>query len=254
MPEHKNSPGCGCWGCQSIAREGFGVCVVHLVAEQDQVPPPSASGLNVCVSCDDRMRADLLLIADRWEEAQDALHPSSGGGDSERHAGRVEAPLPLDVSVSDALRIVRDDVWSVALRLVDDHDGLVLPADQTTPSLAEWMAKWQLIKIAGSSDKSWSREAYWLVASAADQITAVTHGVETRVEMPDMLCKHKTHVDMKTTVCGAQLMLAERPDGVKTVRCNEDVSHAVPWDIWSQALRASRPQRRGARLPRVGRV
>ncbi|GGJ74447.1 hypothetical protein GCM10007173_36780 [Glutamicibacter ardleyensis] len=228
--------------------------MVHLVAEQDQVPPVAAPGLNVCVGCDDRMRADLRLIADRWEEAQDALHPSSGGGDSERHAGRVEPPLPLDVSVSDALRIVRDDVWSVALRLVDDHDGLALPADQTTPSLAEWMAKWQLIKIAGSADKGWSREAYWLIASAADQITAVTHGVETRVDMPAMFCKHKTHVDMKTSVCGAQLMLAERPDGVKTVRCNEDVSHAVPWDIWSQALRASRPQRRGARLPRASRV
>lgn len=252
MPEHKNSPGCGCWGCQSIAREGSGVCVVHLVAEQDQIPPPSASGLNVCVSCDDRMRADLLLIAARWEEAQDALHPSSGGGDSERHAGRVEAPLPLDISVSDALRIVRDDVWSVALRLVDDHEGLVLPGDQTTPSLAEWMAKWQLIKIAGSSDKSWSREAYWLIASAADQITAVTHGVETRVEMPDMVCKHKTYVGTKTSVCGAQLMLAERPDGVKTVRCQANAGHAIPWDLWTNVLKSMGAQKkRGPRLPKL---
>jgi len=245
LPEHKNAADCGCWGCQSIAREGSGVCVVHLVAEQDQVPPAVVTDQNLCPTCDDRMRADLHLVAERWEEAQAALHPSRGG-DSERHAQRTEAPLPLNVSVSDALMIVRDNIWSVALRLVDDHPGLSLPADQTTPSLAEWLARWQMLKIAGAKDKGFTRQAYWWVAEAADQIASKTYGTETTAEIPNQFCKRPG--------CKGKLFVAERSDGVRTVRCAEDANHAVQWDTWSKMLKASRPQRRGARPPRLGRV
>jgi len=219
--------------------------VVHLVAEQDQVPPAVVTDLNLCPVCDDRMRADLNLVSERWEEAQAALHPSRGG-DSERHAQRTEAPLPLNVSVSDALMVVRDNIWSTALRLVDDHPGLALPADQTTPSLAEWLARWQMLKIAGAKDKSFTRQAYWWVAEAADQIASKTYGTETTAELPDQYCKRPG--------CKGQLFVAERSDGVRTVRCNADAHHSVQWDTWTNMLKSFGAQkRRGPRLPRIGR-
>lgn len=251
MPEHVDSPDCRCWGCVQIAVECVGVCVVHAVAEQDRVAPMAVKDLNLCQVCTDRLSADLRLVAERWDEAQDALQPGSGG-QSERHAQQTAAPLPINVAVSDALRIARDNVWSVAIRLVDDHDGLTLPADQTTPSLAEWLAAWQSLKIAGARDRKWTRDAYWLIAAAADQIAAKTYGLPTTVEIRDIFCRHRVLVDPqvpgKLQDCGGVLEAVERSDGFKTVRCQTDARHSIQWDTWTNMLKSfGAKKRRGAR-------
>lgn len=256
MPEHVESPDCRCWGCVQIVLEDSGACAVHAAAEQESWAPRSARGLNLCQDCADRVAHDLRLIAERWDEAQEALHPSTGGGGSERHAKQTAAPLPINVAVSDALRIARDNVWSVALRLVDDHDGLTLPADQTTPSLAEWLARWQTLRICGSRDRAWSRDAYWLIAQAADQIAAKTYGLPISVEIRDIFCRHRVLIDpavpAKMRDCGGVLEAVERSDGFKTVRCQVDARHSIQWDTWTNMLKSIGARKsRGARPPKL---
>jgi len=243
MPEHRDSPYCGCWGCVSAARESLG-CVVHGQTEPGRVAPAVMPGLNLCGDCNDRMISNLRFVASKWDDAQTMLHPGSGGGDSDRHAQRTEAPLPINVSVSDALRVARDNVWSVALGLVDHHDDLRLPDDQTTPSLAEWMSRWQAGRIAGAADKRFTQLAYWWIDDAAGWILSASHGAETIVAIPDQFCKRPG--------CGGQLVVVENRAGQKIVQCQGEAKHAVQWDMWSQMLRARKP--RGARPPKLGRV
>lgn len=223
----------------------MGVCVVHLLDSPDSWPPASLPGLNLCGECNDQMIANLRFVAGRWEDAQEALHAGSGGGGSERHAQRTEAPLPINVAVSDALRVVRDNIWSVVLRMVDDH-GARLPEYQDTGSLAEWLGRSYAVEIAKSVDKTFTKNAYWWIADAAGWTVTATHGAETRVEMPTHFCKRPG--------CGAQLVLVENRAGARIVQCSGDVGHTVQWDAWDKMLRASRPQRRGARPPKLGRV
>lgn len=244
LGEHRESPYCGCWGCIQLAEKSVGVCVVHLMASPYDVQVPRAMpGLNLCGECNDRMIADLRFVAERWDEAQEALHSGSGGGGSERHAQRIEAPVPINVAVSDALLVARDNIWSVVLRLVDDH-GVRLPEDQTTPSLAEWLSRRQAVKIAESKDKMFTKNAYWWIADAADWIATASYGQETSVEIPEQYCKRPG--------CGAQLHVVETRAGTHIVRCSGDSKHAVQWDTWSQMLRARKPRR--ARPPKLGRV
>ena len=79
MAEHEESPACGCMECKTRARGAVGVCAVHLVAEPDKEPPAAVRDLALCVACEQRLRDDLRLIVDRWDEAQEALHPGRGG-------------------------------------------------------------------------------------------------------------------------------------------------------------------------------
>ena len=244
LGEHRESPYCGCWGCIQLAEKSVGVCVVHLMASADGVQVPRAMpGLNLCGECNDRMIADLRFVAERWDEAQEALHSGFGGGGGERHAQRIEAPLPINVAVSDALLVARDNIWSVVLRLVDDH-GVRLPEDQTTPSLAEWLSRRQAVKIAESRNKTFTKYAYWWIADAADWIATASYGQETSVEIPEQYCKRPG--------CGAPLNVVETRAGTRIVRCSGDSKHAVQWDTWSQMLRARKPRR--ARPPKLGRV
>ncbi|MGP5383208.1 hypothetical protein ACTXL8_13650, partial [Glutamicibacter arilaitensis] len=76
-----------------------------------------------------------------------------------------------------------------------------------------------------------------------DQIAAKTYGVETTAKLPDQYCKRPG--------CKGQLFIAERSDGVKTVRCAADAHHAVQWDTWTNMLKSFGAQkRRGPRLSR----
>lgn len=246
MPEHVDSPECGCWGCISVAVESVGVCVVHAAAEPDRQAPASAPGRQVCLECEERMRADLKLVAERWDAAQDALHPSVvAGGGSERHAGSSEPPVPLNVKVSDLLSVARDKVWLVVVGLVDRVLEVRLPDDTSTPGVAEWVERWQLSRVVGHDDRAWVHSVYWSLADAADAIASATHGSEITVEIPGHRCRRPG--------CGGKLAVVEGRTGSRIVRCEADAKHAVQWDDWSQMLRASRPQRRGARPPRLAR-
>lgn len=240
LPEHKDSPYCGCWGCVSAARDSVG-CVVHSQAKPDRMAPATVQGLNLCGDCSDRMIGNLRLVASSWDNAQSMLHPGSGGGDSDRHAQRTEAPLPINVSVSDALRVVRDNIWSVAIGLVDAHHGLRLPEDQTTPSLAEWMSRWQVSRIAGAADRYFTLLAYWWIEDAAGWILSASHGAETTVAIPDQFCKRPG--------CGGQLVVVENRKGERIVQCQGDAKHAVQWDTWTNMLKSLGAQKK--RGPRI---
>lgn len=249
MPEHVNSPDCGCWGCINLAMSSIGFCVVHMVAEPERIPPASARGSNLCPACEDRMRMDLRLISNLWADVEAALTPDSGGGTSERHAGRIDPPSPIDLAASQALRVARDAVRQVAADLVDSFDEIRLPDDQSTPGVAEWLSRFHVLRISGAEAKAWSRECYWKLAHAADKIAVQAPGGATEVPTPHA-CRTKVKtLDGETEIlvaCAGELLAVERSDGVRSIRCGTDAGHSIPWDTWSQMMRARKP--RGARV------
>lgn len=243
MTEHVDEPDCGCWGCISErARNAHdaGVCVVHALDRSGDEPPKTAKNSRICLACEDRMRADLRLVADRWDEAQEALHPSQGGSSGERKTPRDQPPAPVRVEVVDAIRETSAKVWELTVKLIDQYVEVRLPEDQSTPSLAEWLSKSMVPRMTEVPSAEWVYAAYWLAADAADKIGEVTDGAERIDPVPDR-CRHK--VDGK--VCGADLVAVDAPSGKRVVVCQRVAAHSVPWDSWAKSMAARKP--RGAR-------
>lgn len=246
--EHVDSPDCECWRC-AISRQAqkSGVCVVHAVGRGDDCAPATAKNSRICVECEDRMRADLMLVVSRWDAAQDALHPGQGSGG--RQGTRTVAPLPIKVDVVDALRIVSRSVWRIAVALVDEVDDIRLPADQSTPSVAEWLAKWQMVKLTAMGSSTAVLKMYWLAADAAGEIAKVTAGdaPAAKVEAPDTC--NAVVVDSKGdhVKCGEPLSIVWEmiPTDTRKVVCPADPTHMIAWDSWLKSMSARKP--RGAR-------
>lgn len=249
MLEHVNGPDCDCFRCVNLAMSSIGFCVVHMVAEPEQIPPASARGSNLCPACEDRMGKDLRLISTLWAEVEAALTPDSGGGTSERHAGRIDPPSPIDMAASHALRVARDAVCQVASDLVDSFTGIRLPDEQSTPDIAEWLSRSHVLRISSAEAKAWTRQCYWKLAHAADALAVQAPGGATEVPTPHACrTRIKNLVEDKEVLvaCGGELLAVERSDGVRSVRCGTDAGHSIPWDTWSQMMRARKP--RGARV------
>ncbi|MHC6176229.1 hypothetical protein [Glutamicibacter sp. X7] len=240
MPEHVDSPDCGCWGCISEQAHGAGVCVVHAVDRGDTAVPAVASGSRICSGCEDSMRAALRLVVDRWDEAQEALRPSQGGSSSERKTPRDEPPAPVNLKVVDALRKTSKAVHELASRVVDSCEAARLPEDQGTQRLAEWLYRSMIPRIAEVPDAAWVLWAYWLAVDAAEWIKTVTEGVAPVDPVPDK-CRHLVH----GSACGADLVAVDAPSGKRVVVCQRVAGHSVPWDAWAKSMAARKP--RGAR-------
>lgn len=253
MPEHKNDPSCGCWGCLMADADYPSDCGVHAEGSQWW---PAAPKSNLCFACREELGATLRAIESHWDQVVDALQRGRGGGDSERMGGSdVHPPLPINANASDAMRLARDAVWSGAHQLVMDRDQVRLPDDQSTPALAGWLARWHLEHLASHPRGSWTVEWYTEIQRAAEAIMKVS--AQTMVEVPTQepckarMPKPKLGRTALGPLCGGDMILVERPDGVKVVKCSKDPDHWVAADNWFMVQKASRPQKRGARPPKL---
>lgn len=239
MPEHKNDPSCGCWGCLMADADYPTNCGVH--AEESQWWPAVPKS-NLCIACREELGASLRAIESQWDLALDALaRGRGGGGDSERMGGSdIHPPLPINANASDAMRLARNAVWSGAHQLVMDRDQVRLPDDQSTPALAGWLARWHLEHLASHPRGSWTVEWYTEIQRAAEAITkASAEGTpETPLPMP---CRQISLVNGKPTQCPGMVTAIPSSDGTPgSVRCSTDAGHTVAWDDWVKAHRGSR--------------
>lgn len=228
------------------------VCGVH-AEESDWVPADRRS--NLCEACRDQLASSLRMIERYWDEVMDALQRGTGGGGSERMGGSdVHAPLPINAHASDAMRLARDAVWSAVDQLVMDKDAVRLPDDQSTPSLAGWLARWHVEYLAGHPNGSWTVEWYAEIQQAAEGIEKASADgvVEVYTEKP---CGHKEYVvkgegeqrKRQVVKCPGMVTLVQRPGVGQVAVCSVDPVHAVSADVWFKAMKLARPQRRGAR-------
>lgn len=245
MPEHADGGKCGCFGCVSVEAASVGVCVVHAVAQGDSVAPATAKNSRLCMECDDRMRSDLRLVVARWDSAQEALRPAQGGG-GERQGTRVEIPAPVNLDAVDAIRDAGKAVWKIAVALVDAYAEVRLPKDQSTPNVAEWLYKWQMVRVVSMVSAEQVLRAYWLAADAAEAVARVTTPDDGKVTLPlPDQCKALALSDKGDHVqCGGELVTVWE-GAAKTVLCEVNPSHMIPWDSWLKSMAARKP--RGAR-------
>lgn len=228
-------------------------CGVHA---EDSIWVRADPKSNLCTDCREVLHRDLLVIESNWDLALDALARGRGGGDSERMGGSdIHPPLPINANASDAMRLARNAVWSGAHQLVMDRDQIRLPDDQSTPALAGWLARWHLEHLASHPRGSWTVEWYTEIQRAAKaMMKAAAQGmveVPTQEPCKARLPKVKLGSTALGPVCGGEMILVERPDGVKVVKCSKDPDHWVAADNWFMVQKASRPQKRGARPPKL---
>lgn len=247
MPKCTEEVDCGCWGCIQASAEHPSDCGVHA---EHSIWVAAESKSNLCRECREELGRSLRGIEAWWPEVEDALARGRGGGGSERAGSDVHPPLPINAIASDAMRLARDAVWSGVDQLVMDRDDVRLPDDQTTPSLAGWLARWHLSHLAAHPNGSWTVEWYEEIQLAAEAMEKASGEGCTPEVLTEHECKRmvRVEVDEKEVLrkCGGQLIAVEPRDGAKSIKCSKDSGHSIPWDIWSQMMRARKP--RGARV------
>ena len=273
MPEHINHPDCGCWGCvqkrqavstalqleykyrvaghsgllpYTLAKKATVYpkqCVIHATAG---VEVPTERNSNLCRPCTDQLRADLQVIADRWEDLEEALQPSRSGGSGERGSTDIYAALPIDGSVSDVMRLVRAEVWSIVGQLVQDKPAQQMPKDHGTGVLAGWLAKWHVDYIASHPSAAHAVACYTGIQAASDQSRRKSYQtVGARTPLVQHCHQFVTGADGSRVPCPGQLEGVLLDSGKKIVECSEDPGHMIPVNEWLliHSKRASRPAR-----------
>ncbi|PRB69507.1 hypothetical protein [Arthrobacter sp. MYb213] len=219
--------------------------MVHAVARGDLAAPTVGSGSLICLECQDRIQSDLRTVVNRWAEAQEALHPGSGGGGSERRTPRLDPPAPVRLEVVDALKVTSDRVWKLVVAVVDHYADVRLPDDQTTPGLAEWLSMWMVPKLASIPSAEEVLRCYWWVAEAVEEICEVTEGATVTVVAPDQ-CRAVINTEGQgQAVCGGEVKAVRQLDGRgdAVVQCVKDSSHWMPFANWQKQMAARKPRR-----------
>lgn len=247
MPKCTEEVGCECWGCIQAAHEHPSDCDVHA---EHSIYVRAELKSNLCLECREELGRNLRGIEAWWPEVEDALERGRGGGDSERAGSDVHPPLPINAAASDAMRLAREAVWSGVDQLVTDRDDVRAPDDQTTPNLAGWLARWHLSYLSSHPIGPWTVAWYEEIQEAADAMEKASVQGCTPEVPTEHVCKRlvKVLVDEKEVLvkCEGQLIAIESRTGTKSIKCSKDVEHSIPWDAWSQMMRAKKP--RGARV------
>lgn len=244
MSDHVDSSDCGCWGCISAGAKSLGVCVAHAVARGDLAAPGSGKDSRICLECQDKMQQDLRTVAGRWAEAQEALHPGSGGGGGERQTPRIEPSAPVRLEVVDALKKTSDRVWKLVIAVADHYPDARLPDDQTTPGLAEWLSKWMVPKLASIPSAEEVLRCYWWASEASESIEEVTEGATVTVVAPDVCRAVVSNEGEGARMCGGIVHAVRELDGKgdAIVQCTTDPAHWVPILKWQKQMAARKPR------------
>ena len=220
--------------------------------DEDRVQQPALRDSNLCPVCTDSLRSAWAEMAAAYVPLQDRVAPSQSFGNGDRvGGGPVHPPLPIDVTVSDLLRDIRDEVASVVRDLVEDRPDWKRPADPTTDVLADNLARWHVDYIATHPRAGHARAVLENAWSLSQRIarTAVYDG--GRVEAPmNERCRHRENVVVKvggkprvlSVQCEGMVVAVQSPAGARAVVCDLVPAHAIPADIWMQMMKASLPR------------
>lgn len=217
--------------------------------EDVAVQRQAARDSNLCDECVDLLRGAWASMAAAWPLLQDMVHPSQQFGNSERvGGGSVHPPLPINVSVSDLLRDIRDAVGSVVQGLIEDCPDWKMPAAATTDVLADQLAKWKADYVADHPrpGHSWSvlqeawRLAQRITKAGASELATAEVATETRCRKRWMVTVDgKHHLEH----CHGWIIAVQPAnDGKPVAQCDAYPEHAIPFDVWLQINRASKPR------------
>ncbi|MGO1321029.1 MAG: hypothetical protein ACTMIK_12360 [Galactobacter sp.] len=191
---------------------------------------------------------ELRRIAGAWDDAQDAVARGASAPEGGRSASGVHPPAPVDLGVVDACRDAQAAVTAVAVAVVDVDAGVRWPSDASTPGLASWAAG-RVSVVACWPDSGQVLSWYGQVQGAADALSKAADQGAAEVFAPEpcqawLLDEYGERTGRR---CQGQVVLREGGGAV----CSINPLHWVSAEVWMKAQRAARPQKRGARPPRV---
>lgn len=212
-------------------------CVSEWHAAAGQTQRIAVIHSNLCEDCKDILRRSWSTMAENWTRLQDALQPtqSFGNGDRISGAANLYPPLPIDITVSDLLRDIRDAVSSTVDCLIQDRPDWNMPNDPTTDVLAGQLAKWQVEYISTHPSQRHS----WVVLKEAYEISLRIERQSDQIPpaevMTNSLCHKYTEDATGSRVpCPGQIAGVQQRDGRRIVQCTHDPDHTMPIEVWLQ--------------------
>lgn len=207
-----------------------------------------------CPTCVDRMREQLGYgytnhlgehipgIAEMWADLEDNLarnetitDPDQG---HQKNGGKAHGSV-INEGVSEAMRDARNLVWFLVRAILDHADNhgtnIKIPDDQSTPSLADWLARWHIDTIAAGVGRMTALAAIedtrsaWL---ACKRRAYPTGGRKVDLGIP---CEHHGTNDMgERTTCPGVMVAYVSParSGLPDLVCTEDDSHRLAPEVW----------------------
>lgn len=204
-------------------------------------PRPTEQRAWFCHACEDRMRANLEHIAAAWDDLEAALTSSEviyGEQGKQKHGGKTHGIRLSDAAV-EARAKATAVTWFMVRDLLDRYDeqgrDLPIPRDQSTPSVAAWLAKWHVPSFAAHPGDQLALEVYDDLAETRRLVTrgAYPLGVR-RIELGLPCDQHATSEVGKRVPCEGSLYatVARKGSTWSDLRCTADPEHVVPTTEW----------------------
>ena len=199
-----------------------------------------------CTACIDRASTNLDHIADTWEDLEESLTRSEIGRDTEqgktKNAGKGATGIQINERALHARTKTSALMWFMIRDILDRYDEtgrtLTLPTDQTTPSLARWLAKWHIAGFATHPGDELAVEVFVDIRRARNDVHSAAYPTGAKKLETGLPCVEYGDSDTGEHVkCPGTLhawvgpQTATLPDLV----CSEDRAHKVDPTTWQRA-------------------
>lgn len=206
-------------------------------------PPRPTEGRGwFCPACEDRLRANLTFIAERWAPltvAVTSVEAVTGEQGRQKRGGKthglrvshdaIEARRRADVLVSFMVHDLLDR-W-------DEQDRtLPLPERRDTPALAKWLADWRVIDFTTHPGDQVALEVWTDAADVARRIRWATTPRPSIIDVGIPCDEHGTSDLGERVPCEGRLTAAVTSgQSLPDLRCSADPTHLVTVSEWMHA-------------------
>lgn len=207
--------------------------------------PIGGPGGNLCADCADTMRDNLVKIADRWAELEDALswRDQWAGEQGAQKRGHISAGIVVNGQAARAIRLATDAVWFTVQVIREDYDTLgrrfAPPRGRrdsapSVPVLARWVARWHLSHVTHGMAEETAVEIYRDVARAESAGYAATHPSGGRWIDVGLPCEGSGEPGTPPCPGRMQVRVGGRDDHLPDLVCTTDPTHRVDPSVWAR--------------------
>lgn len=219
------------------------LCINPHCRHEDEGGPRRTFTAWFCPICIDNATRQLADIADTWGDLEEALTRSETGRDSEqgktKNGGKGATGIEINERAVHARTRATTLVWFLIRDILDRYDehgrALTLPGDQTTPSLARWLARWHVAGFATHPGDEFAIEVFADIRGARKDVRAAAYPTGARKLETGLPCiEHATTDAGERVPCAGTLHTWVGPhmEGLPDLVCSEDRSHKVDPTTW----------------------
>ena len=217
--------------------------------DPDPAPRSTDGRANLCPRCEDRIRTDLLTIADAWEDLEQRLaRVTAGGGDDDPVSGSPATGIVVDEAVSATIREAVGLLVDIAERVRDER-GVAVPTIEPD-ELARWLGRSHVPWLAAHPDPDWTATLAGDIGTARRQVMRRAYPVGARRITLPTRCEHPVHAaacpvhergeepcrepgHWQRCGAGQSTLLVEQSHTYPDLVCDTgDPAHNVPPSVW----------------------